>query len=413
MPSSTPDLTGKLSPTQLLEAHKDDVAPDLPPPENKRFYPALDGLRAIAVLMVFYHHYLDHPVILNWGWAGVDVFFVLSGFLITGILYDTRNAAHRFRNFYVRRTLRIFPLYYAVLLVALLLTPVFHWVWHPVWYLWPIYLGNFGRFIWLHDYQTNSVVMDHLLSSDRQFDPPLVFFLGHFWSLCVEEQFYLVWPFFVFLIKDRVKLRNICVAIFFLVFLARIACVLYVPKDLIEAGFIERFTPLRVDALLLGGFVALCLRGQEGERVKGFALPVMWTCFGAYLAMQVFSFVTVHQPYRMENWWSGVCIFGYPCIDLFSAGLILRTIEPGTLFFRLLSNSLFRRLGQISYGFYVFHDIFHVTYQKLVRHVFGANVPHVPLVVAAVALCGTTLLAYLSFRFFEAPFLRLKERFTV
>jgi len=411
MPSSTPDLTGNLSPTQLLEAHKDDVAPDLPPPENKRFYPALDGLRAIAVLMVFCQHYLMRPVALRWGWTGVDIFFVLSGFLITGILFDTRDTQHRFRNFYVRRTLRIFPLYYGILLAALVAEPVFHWVWHPVWYLWPIYLGNYGRFLWLHDFQTTPIVLDHLMSARQHFRPPLVFYLGHFWSLCVEEQFYLAWPFVVFLVKDRVKLRNICVAVFFLVFLARIACVLLLPQDLLEAGFIERFTPLRVDALLLGGFVALCLRGPEASRIQRWALPTMWVAVGAFLAMQVFSLVTVHRLYRMENWWSWPCTVAYPCIDLFAAGLIVRTIEEGTLFYRWLQNRPLRRLGQISYGFYVFHDIFHVTYEKLVHHVFG-DLRHGPWVVAAVALCGTTVLAYMSFRFFEAPFLRLKDRFT-
>jgi peptidoglycan/LPS O-acetylase OafA/YrhL len=81
-------------------------------PAKRAFYPALDGLRAVAFLMVFFHHYMRLP----WGWSGVDFFFVLSGFLITGILFDTRHDFHRFRNFYVRRTLRIFPLYYGIIL---------------------------------------------------------------------------------------------------------------------------------------------------------------------------------------------------------------------------------------------------------------------------------------------------------
>src|ERR1035441_2665940 len=108
------ELEGLTQPSQSDTAgwHSADLVAGLPASENKKFYPALDGLRALAVLMVFYAHYnLSPGPSVAWGWAGVNIFFVLSGFLITGILYDTRNTARRFRNFYVRRTLRIFPLY--------------------------------------------------------------------------------------------------------------------------------------------------------------------------------------------------------------------------------------------------------------------------------------------------------------
>ena len=108
-------------------------------PENRGFFPALDGLRAVAFMMVFLQHYEKLP----WGWSGVDFFFVLSGFLITGILFDTRNDSHRVRNFYIRRTPRIFPLYYGILLALLLSTPFAHWQWSWRWLVWPLYLGNF------------------------------------------------------------------------------------------------------------------------------------------------------------------------------------------------------------------------------------------------------------------------------
>src|ERR1700744_4617103 len=107
-------------------------------PENRGFYPALDGLRALAFLMVFATHYEGMP----WGWSGVDVFFVISGFLITGILLDTRDDRYRVRNFYARRSLRIFPLYYGVFLLLLLLTPFLHLNWSAGWLAWPLYVGN-------------------------------------------------------------------------------------------------------------------------------------------------------------------------------------------------------------------------------------------------------------------------------
>ena len=95
---------------------------------------------------VFLWHYVGLP----YGWAGVDVFFVLSGFLITGILYDTRDDPHRVRNFYIRRTLRIFPLYYGVFLTVFLMTPFMHWEWTWQWIAWPLYLGNFLPFLYPH-----------------------------------------------------------------------------------------------------------------------------------------------------------------------------------------------------------------------------------------------------------------------
>src|SRR5580698_10512614 len=115
-------------------------------PENRAYFPALDGIRALAFVMVLGQHYVATP----WGWTGVDIFFVLSGFLITGILFDSRDDPHRVRNFYIRRTLRIFPLYYGIFLVLLLSTPLIHWSWSRSWIAWPLYLGNYLRF--LHPY---------------------------------------------------------------------------------------------------------------------------------------------------------------------------------------------------------------------------------------------------------------------
>ena len=151
--------------------------------------------------------------------TGVDAFFVLSGFLITGILYDTRDEPGRVRNFYIRRTLRIFPLYYGVLLILLVLTPLFHWAWTWQWIAWPLYLGNFLHLFYPH--LNNPFVIAFadadLLSKTSRF----IVTLGHFWTLCVEEQFYLVWPWVVFAVRDRRKLINICVTCIIVVPFAR------------------------------------------------------------------------------------------------------------------------------------------------------------------------------------------------
>ena len=220
-------VSGMPDPEAPAFAHP--VAPD-PGPVNRVFYPALDGVRALAFVMVFGQHYMG----LSWGWTGVDIFFVLSGFLITGILFDTKDRPHRVWNFYIRRTLRIFPLYYAAFLVVLLTWPYFKWQIDLTWLIWPAYLGNFARFV--HPYAAGS----HLqLLADAQ---PLSItngprlYLGHFWSLCVEEQFYLFWPWVVFWIKDRKRLIYLCATVVIIMPFLRIVENDRLPRDRVNSA---------------------------------------------------------------------------------------------------------------------------------------------------------------------------------
>ena len=349
----------------------------------------------------------------SWGWAGVDVFFVLSGFLITGILFDTRDARNRFRVFYMRRTLRIFPLYYAVLFLALITTPLMDWMWNPAWVLWSLYLGNYARFIYLHSPLLPLGAIEHLVSRyDGHVD--LVFFLGHFWSLCVEEQFYLVWPLVVFLVRRRETLRLICLCSLPVALAARTTCLDIFPKYA-AAELLYRVTPLRVDALLLGGLLALCLRGPEGAKLQRLGLPIFGLfCFG-FVAFQVVHrfFTASHAIYVPASGDPVLTTVGYTLIDLGAAALILASLSLDNPIAWFLNLRPLRALGKISYGFYVFHDIFHQVYIRAVAAFIGGrvSVPYFNCVVAGVGLLATILLAQLSFRHFETPFLRLKARF--
>jgi peptidoglycan/LPS O-acetylase OafA/YrhL len=157
--------------------------------------------------MVFANHYLRLP----WGWAGVDVFFVLSGFLITGILFDTREQANRVRSFYVRRILRIFPLYFGLMLALVLLYPIFRWDWSWSWLLWPAFLGNFARGQHVFAVGSPLQMLADAQPLSRSF-PRIQLFCGHLWSLCVEEQFYLIWPGIVFWLRNRRQLLWVCLS---------------------------------------------------------------------------------------------------------------------------------------------------------------------------------------------------------
>jgi len=374
-------------------------------PENRVFYPALDGLRAVAFLMVFLQHYLH----LAWGWTGVNIFFVLSGFLITGILFDTRDDRHRARNFYIRRTLRIFPLFYGVFFLLLLLQPIMHWQWTWSWLLWPAYLGNFARF--LHPSLPGSPLR---LLGDFQLrglhgsaDPTL--YMGHFWSLCVEEQFYLLWPWLVFYIRDRRRLLWLCAATLPLCLALRLAGMAWLPAWMLQDEVLLRVMPFCADSLLLGGLLALLLRGRHAATLLLTAkrlLPValvalvcllLFTRWGALLAL----------PY---NYPASVHTWDVTAINLLAALLVLCALQPGSVLYRVLSVPALRWLGRISYGAYVLHDIPHAVYTSL-----GAalSVDHGDLIGGIIALPCTVLLAWLSFRFFESPFLNLKTRWTL
>jgi peptidoglycan/LPS O-acetylase OafA/YrhL len=368
---------------------------------NRSYFPALDGLRAVAFLMVFGQHYLGIP----WGWAGVDIFFVLSGFLITGILYDTCEQPHRVRNFYIRRTLRIFPLYYGVMILLVLSYPYFRWRWNWTWLAWPAYVGNFCRGIYPYASHSGLQMLADFqpLSATR---PGLQLFFGHFWSLCVEEQFYLVWPWMVFWIRDRRKLMQVCLACVVICPVLRIVGSHTLPQFSLDQEILYRWTPFRVDALLLGGLIALVRRGPSGQRnLLAVARPVFCVLATMFVCYLGYGFRHRHAGLTHPRW---AFTWGLLLVDLVSASLIVMALETGSVAYQVLKLRPLRWLGRISYGAYVFHDIFHGGIESVVRRYTS----DVKSGTAAVALVFTLLLSWVSYRWYETPFIRLKERWT-
>jgi peptidoglycan/LPS O-acetylase OafA/YrhL len=369
---------------------------------NKAYFPGLDGLRALAFFMVFGDHYLALP----WGWAGVDVFFVLSGFLITGILFDTRDNPYRLRNFYIRRTLRIFPLYYGVILAMVLLYPVFQWRWSWHWLIWPTYIANFACVYAPYSTRwTLGVLAYGSLWSLKYFNCRLLF--GHFWSLCVEEQFYLVWPWVVFWLRDRKKLLWVCAAFVMLVPILRVLASHTLPQFMLKQDALYRCTPFRIDALLLGGLIALVRRGSSSRGL----LIAARVCFSGMLSVLVLWLIlnpsarhgTIYYVYPPWHF-----TWGLSFIDIFAACVMVMAMNPGSITYRLFSFRPLRWLGKISYGAYVFHDIPHL----LLMHLVQTHTGHFRLPTAALAFSVTLLAAWASFRWFESPMSRLKDRLT-
>jgi peptidoglycan/LPS O-acetylase OafA/YrhL len=378
-------------------------------------YPELDGLRGLAFLMVFLQHYLFLP----WAIMGVNVFFVLSGFLITGILIETRHQPHRARNFYMRRTLRISPLYYAVCLLALASYPVFRWQWSWAWLAWPLYVANFLLFVDPSAAIANSTLYIAGIGRMHTLFPVSVSLnFGHFWSLCVEEQFYLFWPWVVFFIRKGRTLLSVCVITVVTVPVLRLLAQRDAPSWMLTHGLLFRGTPFQLDALIWGALIAVLWKsGRWSERMLIVGRYFAAACL---LLSVVYLAVTVH-PFRSEDWrhtyvypsWTGT--WGLSFVDIFTVSTILCCLKPHALLVATLGAAPLRWIGRISYGAYVFHDIFHDILLQIVWHLSGRWRGLAPFDEYLAALLGfllTLILATLSFRYLETPFLKLKDRYS-
>jgi peptidoglycan/LPS O-acetylase OafA/YrhL len=367
-------------------------------------YPALDGLRAVAVTLVFIEHYgggSHGGRFLEWfnrlrvfGSAGVSLFFVLSGFLITGILYDTQNSEHYFKNFYVRRSLRIFPIFYLVLAVCLVLTPVLHFnlQWGHISFL--FYLGNFfANWNWS---------LYELVSPNH---PSMSINLGHFWSLFVEEQFYLIWPVVIFLVRDRIKLLRLSLTIIVLVLLLRVSMVWFLPFGVAER-FAFRMLPTRADDLLVGAAMALLLRGPEAEKW----LRRSWI----FLVVGMFSFAVMGAWRKMFGFYDPYNLtIGLDFISFASASLIALAIQHETSVFRILSLRPLRIIGKYSYGFYIYHLL--LGKARIVFLLWSMAFFHSMVVggwvFAVTCYVATLVVSGLSYELYERRFLAMKARF--
>jgi peptidoglycan/LPS O-acetylase OafA/YrhL len=359
-----------------------------------RHIPALDGIRGLAVLMVLIFHVFQvepapqHSLLrlgyaaTRFGQTGVDLFFVLSGFLITGILYDAKGSRRYFLNFYGRRTLRIFPLYYGFSVVMLVLVPRL--------------LGfRATELSWL-SLGTFSANFAMAAGSGGGM-------LGHYWSLAIEEQFYLIWPFVVFSL-GRSALMRVCLASMVVAAGARLV---------VESQGISSFmlTPCRMDTLLIGALLALAARGPLGL--------VEWSRRALIVALAALA---IGLPLSAAMRGSGsvwLQVVKYPLIAaLYGAVLVIGvSASSKSRVGRLLALKPLSSLGKYSYGIYVYHPpMIHVVgwfigLTPTMLALPGGN-PALGLVVRVALIAGGSYaVAWLSWHAFEKPFLGLKRYF--
>jgi peptidoglycan/LPS O-acetylase OafA/YrhL len=317
-------------------------------------------------------------------WVGVTLFFALSGFLITGILYDTLGARNYFRTFFARRAVRIFPLYYGVLLVLLLLTRPLHLDWQ-------------GQAYRLWTYTPN--IPFH---NDWTQNPSRYINLWHFWSLAVEEQFYLLWPLLVFWLHSWRRI--------FAATLIGSALALAFRTGLVVAGMgpQNHALPFCMDGLLLGGALALLVRSKYREAALRWGLPV----FLAAAAVTLFE--TVTHPHF--NWYTSAYLttVGMTVIAVGAAGLIAASLVPASAANLFFSQGFLRFFGRYSYGLYVYHYSIDASLTEPLHLWFIAHGLPKPLAIVVSALVTGSLsvvLAVLSYHLYEKRFLGLKRFF--
>ena len=365
---------------------------------------ALDGWRGIAILVIVFHNagfvvydlpgrgnaaVLATSLVLTSGWVGVQLFFVLSGYLITGILLETVGSRRYFSSFYARRTFRIFPVYYVFLAFAFLVAPVL--LPGATWYG-----GAQSDQLWYWLYLSNwKPLLAHGAGG-----------LGHLWSLAVEEQFYLVWPLLVVATG-----RHFRTVVLLTIAAAPLARAWMIGSGL-DPEYAYYFTHARADALAIGAFLALAARDDDGWAKLVRRTP-------AVIAATSVGLLAVAAASRgFGQYQIPVLIFGQSLIAVWFAGLMALSLSPTRRLDAVLQRGLerpwIRAFGKYSYVMYVVHVPLAVALAPRFVERVGEVSPWARILATLgygiFILLISLLVAMISWTVMERPLLRLKER---
>lgn len=349
---------------------------------NVSYLKELDGIRAIAALMVLFFHFFitatDGSAVVHFiskvavfGQTGVSLFFVLSGFLITRILLSTRASANFFSAFYLRRLLRIFPLYYFYLVLFYFVVP----------FLTQTDFISWGQQFWYWFYLQGFPMTFHWAHAGPD----------HFWSLGVEEHFYLFWPLLIYFIQPRYLLS----VILLLIVLAFCLRIIFVQQSF-ETFY---FTFTRMDELAMGALVAV-LETRNKLKAAYFKRYVLLFVLSALLLLVLWVLTN-----KSGNAWLQVAKYNFISLLYFFLLCVVLTAATGSYLSVFLRTSLLNYLGRISYGLYVYHPMVFLLFKQYipVQNVFF---------VASGSFVVTVIIASMSFYWFENRFLYFKRFFT-
>ena len=351
----------------------------------------MDGLRGIAILLVVFYHNFGFVKYFFFGWLGVDLFFVLSGFLITDILLKTVNKPGYFKNFYAKRVLRIFPLYYLSLIIFLLILPRINefpldlsfYVEHQ-WWFWT-YLQNWFLIFYDVGYTTTAI--------------------QHYWSLAVEEQFYIVWPLVIFLIRKP----KILLAITGILLVAVIGTRLYMwTIQIKDLNYFGLYTYTRIDGICIGSMLGI-LQYMRSPFIKKY-----FTGLILLLAAMNFIFYFINKQYDFT--FPYLAIVGYTTFAVLFAIIVHEVIQGENRLLNFLLNiKPLKFFGRISYGLYIFHwPVYLILYAWLEEKIRGmttfSDTVLTIIVSIGLSIIGI-LISIISYYTFERYFLKKKKAF--
>ena|SRR5229473_1531836 len=356
--------------------------------------PELDTIRGVAILTVLFYHgfgarygtqgLTGFPKLFVGltmpGWAGVNLFFALSGFLITGILIDSKDHPHYYRRFYARRALRILPAYYGLLMLLAAFGP---------------YALQGQSISW--SFLGLSVV--YLANMTPLFGVPMQF--GVLWSLAVEEHFYLLWPTIIRVLSRRAL--GICA-----VLIAMAAALARVIALWLGYNYLGHYTWLVADGLAFGALLAVLVRGPLGTR-KG----MMWISILAFAT--AIALILIDRPFKraLAGGALHITALNLACTGVVAVALLLGTSRWSFL----VQRPVLAFFGNVSYGLYLVHLVIFNCFDAL-QHLFFPSVPsfkgHFGVMLARFLVAGSlsVVVAALSRRYFEQPFLNLKDGLT-
>jgi peptidoglycan/LPS O-acetylase OafA/YrhL len=365
--------------------------------------PVLDGVRGFAVSYVILYHFIPSTLSVTYkskilelwdtfwmmGWSGVDLFFVLSGFLITGILYQSKNDKNYFRNFYIRRFLRIFPIYYLILFVCLIVAPISSGVPAPPnsIYYW-FYLSNF----------------------DTELKMPLHPVLVVAWSLAIEEQYYICYPTLVRLLSLKNWARLLIGLVVLSISLRYLGHYLHFFAPRQE----YHFTLAHFDGIALGGLLRLAVMRYDkfgpllNRLIKWIPAVVIasWSINLLCGHMVLQGLQPGRAPDRI-SFQPPMYLMGYTLNAIFYGSIILLCLLREGPLFRFFNNPALREIGKVSYGMYLLQYPARMFVEKILPESLLAN-PWIKTVLVFGACYG---IARVSWTIYESPILRLKERF--